>query len=233
MRLAPPVALAALFALLAGCAAPGPAGSGAAVEAPTFRSGDRWVYRVHSGWANPLVFDETWTVTAAGPAGIDFSVVGQGPGVDERRTERWSAPGLVTQGALFDSETRRFDAPLELYRFPLQAGQRWDQRVGNFNEFTNRAGIISRTVQVVGFEKVTVPAGTFDALRLQVFITLDDGEFWRWPTRCTYEVWYAPAVRGIVRERKRAGYVEKSGFDTGISPAQNETIELLSFTPGG
>jgi len=234
MPFAAAVALAALLTLVAGCAGPGGgAGSGPAVEAPTYRTGDRWVYRVQSGWANPLLFDETWTVTSIGPGGIEVSVVGKGQGIDERRTERWSAPGLVTQGSLMDSETRRFDTPLERYRFPLRSGERWSQRVGNFNEFTGRQGTISRTVQVLGFEKVTVPAGTFDAIRLQIFTTLDDEEFWRWPTRCTYEAWYSPAVRGIVRERKRASYLEKGGgLDSGALPAQNETIELVSFTPG-
>ena len=234
MPIAAAVVLAALLVLLTGCAGvPGGSGSGPAVEAPTYRTGDRWVYRVQSGWANPLVFDETWTVTSIAPAGIEVSVVGKGAGVDERRTERWSAPGLVTQGALMDSETRRFDTPLERFRFPMQAGDRWSQRIGNFNEFLGRQGTISRTVQVHGIEKVTVPAGTYDAIRLLVFTTLDDEEFWRWPTRATYEVWYAPAVRGVVRERKRATYLQKGGsLDSGVLPAQNETIELLSFTPG-
>jgi hypothetical protein len=64
---------------------------------------------------------------------------------------------------------------------------------------------------------------------------LDDEEFWRWPTDCTYTIWYAPAVRGAVRERKRADYLEKSGGPDagGRLPAQNTTVELLSFTPGG
>ena len=32
---------------------------------------------------------------------------------------------------------------------------------------------------VGGYEKITTPAGTFDAIRLKVFMRLDDETFWR------------------------------------------------------
>ncbi len=63
---------------------------------------------------------------------------------------------------------------------------------------------------------MTTPAGTFDALAMHVVMHLDDEEFWRYATECNYTVWYAPAVRGVVREEKRAQYLEKGGdFDFG------------------
>ena len=87
---------------------------------------------------------------------------------------------------------------------------------------------------VRGWETVTTPAGTFDALAMHVVMWLDDEEFWRFPTECNYTVWYAPAVRGVVREVKRAQYREKGGdFDSGAQiRTQNAVVELLSFTPG-
>jgi hypothetical protein len=39
---------------------------------------------------------------------------------------------------------------------------------------------------------------------------LDDKEFWRGPITRTYSVWYAPAVRHVVREERDADYIEKS-----------------------
>ena len=65
---------------------------------------------------------------------------------------------------------------------------------------------------------------------------LDDETFWRYATTCNYAVWYAPAVRGVVREERRAQYVEK-GTDNaggaGTIRTQYGTVELVSFTPGG
>jgi hypothetical protein len=235
------VAVPALALLaIAGCATPGTSDvapssqARAAVEAPQYRVGDRWVYRVRDGWRNPVVYEETQTVTSIAPDGVTVRVTMKGERVNGERIEKWSAPGLVVQGALFDIETRRFATPLERYRFPLQPGATWNQFVDNYNEFTDREGRINRYVRVAGFDRVTTPAGTFDAVRLLVIMRLDDEEFWRWPTDCTYTVWYAPAAKASVREVKRADYLERaSGPDAKARlPSQNALVELVSFTPG-
>lgn len=223
------------LALLPGCATldGGTAGDAVLAEAPGYRVGDRWVYRVTSGWRMPLDWEETQTVTAVDAGGATVAVAVRGPRISLDRVERWTGPGLVAQGALFDIETRRFREPLVRYRFPLRAGARWNQFVDNYNEFLDREGVINRYVRVAGVERVTTPAGTFEAVRMQVFMRLDDGEFWRWPTDCTYTIWYAPAAKATVREVRRADYLERgNGMEAGRLPAQDARIELVSFTPG-
>ena len=64
-------------------------------------------------------------------------------------------------------------------------------------------------MRVGGWEKVSTPAGAFDAIRMRVLMRLDDEEFWRYPTTCNYLVWYAPAVGAPVREEKEAEYYER------------------------
>ena len=60
-----------------------------------------------------------------------------------------------------------------------------------------------------------------------------DDEVWRYPTQCSYVAWYAPEVRGIVREEKKADYMERGGIDTaGRIRSQNATVTLTRFTPG-
>jgi hypothetical protein len=228
--LAAPLALAAL---LGGCAMGGVGSSSqpASVEAPQYRVGDRWVYRITEGYRVKAIYDETHTVTGIGADGITVEVVMKGPRLDAVRTERWPSPGRVTQGSLFDVETRRFREPLERYRFPLVTGSTWNERPHNFNEYLKREGQISHYVRVGGLEKVTTPAGTFDAVRLSVMMRLDDEEFWRYPTECNYVVWYAPAVKAAVREMRRAEYQERS-YPYPRLEAQSAVIELVSFTPG-
>ena len=228
------------MSLLSACAGPqGPmaatAGrSGPAVASPQFRVGDRWVYRIRDGFRAAQIYEETHVVTANGPDGVNVQVTVTGPVPTFTRVERWLDAGRVAQGSLFDIETRRFREPLERYRFPLQPGASWNQFVDNYNELTMREGRINRYVRVGGHERVTTPAGTFDAIRLDIVMRLDDDEFWRWPTDCTYTVWYAPAAKAAVREVRRAGYVEKGGGNSpGRLPAQNALIELVSFTAGG
>jgi hypothetical protein len=224
------------LAALAGCAGgPGGAGSGPAADAPVYRVGDRWVYHGDDGFRVKTEWDETHEVTAIGPDGITVRITLKGPSTDVTRTELWSAPGQVKVGAVYDNETRRFAVPLERYDFPLAAGKVWNQWAANYNEATQESGSINRWVRVGGWEKVGTPAGTFDAISMQVVMRLDDETFWRWPTTCNYAVWYAPAAHAIVREERRAQYVEKSGDAAsggGTIRTQFGVLELISFTPG-
>lgn len=238
--LTPPPALrtglaVAALASLAGCAGVGSQGSGPAAEAPAYRVGDRWVYHVEDGYRQKTVWEETHEVIAMAADGLTVRIAQKGPATDVTRTEIWSAPGQVKVGAVYDSETRRFANPLQRYDFPLADGKVWNQRVDNYNEAAKTAGNINRYVRVGGWDKVATAAGTFDAISMQVIMHLDDDQFWRTATSCNYLVWYAPAVRGIVREDKNAGYLEKGGDDRsggGYIRTQHTTVELVSFTPG-
>ena len=232
------LAACSVIAMISACAGPEvsvTASPAPAADSPQMRVGDRWVYRVREGYRVKQDFEETHTVTAVGADGITVRVVVTGAGTTVERVEKWLDPGRVAQGTLFDIETRRFREPLQRYRFPLRSGASWSQFVDNYNEMTMREGRINRYVHVGGHERVTTPAGTYDAIRLNVVMHLDDGEFWRWPTDCTYTVWYAPAVKAAVREVRRADYLEKgSGKDAAARlPSQNALIELVSFTAGG
>jgi hypothetical protein len=227
--------VAGMLAALAGCAGAPPGGdSGPAAEAPAYRVGDRWIYHGDDGFRLKTEWDETREVTAIGPDAIVVRITLKG-GMSVARTEVWSAPGQVRVGAVYDNQTRRFEVPLERYDFPLAPGKSWNQWVKNYNEFTKETGEINRYVRVGGWEKVATPAGTFDAIRMQVLMRLDDGTFWRWPTTCNYAVWYAPAARAVVRAELDAQYAEKDGgLDGGASVrTQHGVLELVSFTPGG
>jgi len=225
---------------LGGCASGGSGGEVRRAEAPVdapppaYRVGDTWVYRVDQAFRNAPDYTETQAVTGLGVDGIEVRIVARIGDMDVDRIERWPAPGLVLQGSLLDIETRRFAAPLERYRFPLSAGMSWNQWVDQVNETGRTRGKINRYVRVAGSDRVTTPAGTFDAVRMSVVMRLDDEDAFRHATQASHIVWYAPAVRATVREERRAEYREKgSGRDAFANiPVQNEVAELVSFTPG-
>jgi hypothetical protein len=230
------IVLLALVALTGGCAGIDQRGdtSGPVAAAPSPAVGARWTYRGREGFRVPIVWEETHEVTAVGTNGITVRVTQKGPTLDVVREEVFAAPGVVRTGALMDVETRRFTEPLIRYRFPLAPGEAWNQWVDNFNETTNKAGRINRYVRVGGWEKVSTPAGMFDAIRMRVIMRLDDEEFWRYPTTCNYLVWYAPAVGAPVREEKDAEYYERGEEmdGQGAIRAQHTLLELTSYSPG-
>jgi hypothetical protein len=229
------ITLLALVALTGGCAGIDQRGdaSGPVAAAPSPAVGARWTYRGREGFRVPVVWEETHEVTAVGATGITIRVTQKGPTLDVVREEVLAAPGVVRAGALMDVETRRFTEPLIRYRFPLAPGEAWNQWVDNFNETTNKAGQINRYVRVGGWEKVSTPAGVFDAIRMRVIMRLDDEEFWRYPTTCNYLVWYAPAVGAPVREEKDAEYYERGEEmdGQGAVRAQHTLLELMSYSP--
>lgn len=219
-------------AMLAGCSMLPVMGGGPPAEAPAFAVGDRWVYRAKDGFMRPVVWEETREVVSASPSGYTVRITQRGPGVENVRTEQWSSPGRVKVGALFDAETRRFEQDLDRYDFPLAPGKTWNQWVRNYNEDAKKSGEINRWAHVGGWRSIATPAGTFDAVAIEVVMHLDDAEFWRTQTDCAYRIWYAPAVKGIVREEKEAQYIEKSGRDSPAIRSQSALLELVSFTPG-
>jgi hypothetical protein len=224
--------LAASAAMLPGCVVVGGA-AGPPAPAPVYRVGDRWVYGAKDGFRLPVVWDETHEVIAVDAQGIAIRVTQKGPTVDNTRVERLQAPGVVTTGALFDSETRVFKTPLLRYRFPLAQGESWNQFVENYDESTKQGGQINRYVKVGGWEKVQVPAGEFDAINLRVIMRLDDETFWRYATECNYEIWWSPATGASVREVKSAQYLDKGDAMNAVAHrSQNATLELASFTRG-
>ena len=228
--------LAVASMLIAACATTDERGDvgGPVANAPTPAVGARWTYRGREGFRSPLIWEETHEVTAASAAGITVRVTAKGGWLDIQRQEMLVAPGVVRSGALMDIETRRFATPLERFRFPLAPGETWNQWVDNYNETTQREGRINRYVRVGGWEKVSTPAGEFDAIRMRVLMRLDDEEFWRYPTTCNYVIWYAPAVGAPVREEKEAEYLERGDPKDGQGAirAQHTLLELVSYSPG-
>ncbi len=207
--------------------------SGPPAPAPDYRVGDRWVYHVVQGYRAKVEWDETHEVTSVAPDGITVRVSVNGPTINVERVEKWSAPGVVLQGAVYEAETDRFDPPLVRYRFPLATGETWDQRVRDLDQPPGPYGPISRFTSVGRYEKITTPAGTYDAIGMNVIMQLDDETFWRFATQCNYIVWYAPAVGASVREERRSQWRDKGGQDAAAyHPGQNEVIELVSFTRG-
>jgi len=206
---------------------------GTPAPAPQVRVGDTWVYHIVDGYRAKIVWDETHEVTAVAPDGITVKVTAKGSTFNGERIEKWPSPGVVSQGAVYEDETNRFDPPLVRYQFPLTPGSRWSQRMQNLDKPSAPYGGIARSVSVRGYEQVATPAGTFDAIRLNVIMQMDDEEFWRWPTECNYVIWYAPSVGASVREQKRSGWRDKGGQDAvAYHPGQNAEIELVSFRRG-
>jgi hypothetical protein len=206
--------------------------AGPAAQAPQPRVGDRWVYRATDGYRNEIAWQETYEVTSVAPDAINVKVNVKGAGVDHTRTEIWSGPGVMTQGAILEAETRRFEPGWIRYRYPMATGDSWSQSIRNPETQPGPYGPMQSKVTVGGYEKVTTPAGTYNAIKLRYFLRMDDETFWHLPTEADYYVWYAPELGVLVREEKRSRTIQK-GHNAGSANFGTRAIyQLVSFTRG-
>lgn len=85
------------------------------------------------------------------------------------------------------------------------------------------------SAEIQGWERVTVPAGTFKALRVRVAgrRSAPIGGRNAFAGRFEMTAWYAPDVKRIVRQEQRIWTAD------GISPAlsADEVFELLAYRP--
>jgi hypothetical protein len=172
-------------------------------EAPDIRVGDRWSfvvwYTVPSTTPN-----REWIVTSVGASGIEA-------------TENGEPLRLTRELGVVDSPQTASSNP-KVLDFPLTVGKRW--RYANDWAFKPKGsrGSIDVDVSVISFEKVKVPAGEFDAFKLESIERLSGrspaGSVYDGETTRTY--WYAPSVRAIVKSVSRNPYLGPS------------TVELVS-----
>ena len=89
--------------------------------------------------------------------------------------------------------------------FPLEVGKKWSFKYNFANKTNEGKGRVQLDAEVLAYEKVTVPAGSFDAFRIQA------KGFWnndasRQNGRSKFIYWYAPAARSVVRTEYEDGY---------------------------
>jgi hypothetical protein len=227
------IASSILFAAFALASVTAPAANAQSAAAPTMKVGDRWVYDVKSGIGlTSITYQETREVTAVGAGGLKIRVTGKtANGADFSRIEDFVAPGSLRSGTLCLDEMRRYPTPLQRIAFPIAPGQRSSKWVNVVSDPGGSKGQINYSFRTRSWDKLTTPAGAFDAIRIDVLMTLDDSGPFRNGTTCNFTYWYSPAVRGTVRERRSAQYTEIAEMHQTI-PVLNASYELASFTPG-
>jgi hypothetical protein len=183
-------------------------------SAPSFKEGDTWQFNiarqggvVSSTESNDGIYELTF---AQGKLKL-FEVSGN------QKTEIEPNPDGPTQGllTLVGKSEQRPDL-----KFPLSEGQKW-----SYEYQTRPAGLRqdqkrSVEINVAGIEKVTTPAGAFDAYKLIKSESWSTGKgAGRGGNSVTY--FFSPETRSIVKRSSRS---EGSGA--------NIETELIKFTPG-
>ena len=166
-------------------------------QRPVVKPGDAWRF-VEYYTVPSTVPTRHWVITRVTPSGIEG-------------TENGEPLRLTPELNVLDSPRTRESVPGAL-RFPLEVGKRWRYESEWLFKAKGSKGTMSVEVVVVGHEKVSVPAGEFDAFKLVATRRMRGvagiGSTIDAESGTTY--WYAPSVRAIVKAVNRNPYLGPS-----------------------
>lgn len=183
--------LGVVLLALAGCAAgaspptqagarPEPPPAAAPLTAPAWQVGDRWVYDWTSGKESGTKTIEVVDVREV--RGVRYSVVRL------EDSEHYYTAALHWAFAVREGKVEARMVPAQpWFVWPLTPGARWVHQ----GRFEQREGAVTHDDRftVIGPERVEVPAGRYEAVKLVRETNRQDGD----------EYWYAPDVRWYAR----------------------------------
>jgi hypothetical protein len=152
-------------------------------DRPNVHVGDWWLFAIYSGPTplNPHLVRVVTSITADGIKG----------------TESDKPLSLTLDLNNIDSP-RRSSSDLRLLSFPLEVGKQWTFADNYVLKDSGETGRSEIDVMVVSYEKVLVPAGEFDAFKLEAKGSYNgsagNGRITQW------SYWYAPVAHAIVKE---------------------------------
>jgi hypothetical protein len=155
---------------------------------PVWRAGERWIYAWTAGTEKGVKTSEVRGVREV--KGVPYQVMRMEP-IDVYFTVdlHWAWAASVSESRV----TARAVPPLPWFTWPLQVGKRWEYQ--GVLEEQQRKESLRASYKVVGVEKIEVPAGTFQAVKVvrEVNGSVVD------------EYWYAPDSRWYVKWVGRRG----------------------------
>jgi hypothetical protein len=188
------VAIASLF-----CVFPAGVGLGqtppAKVDRPDIKVGDSWTYNRIDGNTKVKEFSTVVSVTAVDDKGIQLESKRTDTGAVETTVRNKDFNKLTTN---LPPRKTTFGPYHPEFSFPLEVGKTWEQTVTTTrSDQADWKTTAPLKAKIVGWERVTVPAGTFNALKIEInglYDGLDPRG--RWNGTIAETIWYVPELKG-------------------------------------
>lgn len=158
---------------------------------PDVKVGDLWTYQIKDGFTSDPLGEFTHRVVEVGDKEITVQLTNKGNGKRELRyfTRDWNGTDL--NGTVFEPYYPE-------YRFPMVVGESWRQAYRSATR-DGKSFQAYQKVRVLAYEKVHVPAGDFDAYKLEIRNESVSTDANQNRTEAVITSWYAPAANKYVR----------------------------------
>jgi hypothetical protein len=162
------------------------------LNAPEVHVGDSWTYSHTDGFTNEVTAEVRRRVVDV--SDTEITTIQEIKGTKDQRTiyydRNWNT---VDDGMV------KYTPSLDSLRFPLHASDIWKRKYQGRVLTTGREGVCYVTGKVAGQESVTVPAGTFDTVKIQDQVECQGTDADTVVRTFKNTVWYAPSVKRVVR----------------------------------
>ena len=200
----------AAVSMIAGCSsAPQyvPTDAPAAVTAPQVKVGDYWDYAVRDGYTGIPRGVYRYEVVRVDPDHIVVKLTSDGRDLDTLvYASGWNGRELP----LTSLQRFRYDPSSVDFVYPLEPGKTWKTVVNATDVATGRQFRAHVHGKVVGWERVTVPAGQFDALKVQRALFAGNMEGSQTQEEVRETDWYVPSVRRSVLTQTSSQHFDSS-----------------------
>ena len=201
-----------LLASVVAAAAIVAAGAGPAAAAAA-AAGDTYVYRVSNGYSKEPRGQISYRIERVDADRIAVSVTPDSPALGQAYHVIYTHEGNWLRHPLANHDRPveyEFAQPYPAYAFPLDPGKSWSVRVDATNPAAAKISNVRVDGTVLGTERIRVPAGEFDTIRIRRLVYAGDWDGFLRETNIMETEWYAPALGRAVRSESRSEWKDLS-----------------------
>lgn len=208
-------------------------------------AGDTAVYRIINAYNGEMRGELRYRVERIDAGQVVMSAISSSPTEGLPHTEIYTPDGNWLRRPVVNHDIPveySFDPPYPAYAFPLAPGKSWSTRVSATNQASGRRNSVRIDGRVLGTERVTTPAGSFDTFKIRRQVYAGDWDGFLAETNITEFDWYAPALGRAVRTERRSTWFDRSRmldgpglFTGGYLELRGDwsVYELISYVRGG
>jgi hypothetical protein len=179
----------------------------ASIAPAAVKVGDFWEYRVTDAYTG---FDRglyRYEVSHTDPNRVVVDISRDGQRIDALvYTSGWN--GL--EHPLTNLQRFQYQPAFPAYAYPLEPGKSWYTVVNATDPMTRQTYRVHTRGKVVGWERIRVPAGEFDALRIQRQVFAGNSDAVRTQEIADETDWYVPALRRAARTQASSEHFDNS-----------------------
>ena len=193
--------------------------------------GDAYTYRLTNGFTREIGGQIRYEVTAASTAqGQVVTVTTDSPLIGPDRTEIHTTDGQWLRRPL-DSHGINVEYEFSPALPSMSSGKAWSTRVNAKVPSENASRSVRIDGEVLGNERIRVPAGEFDTVKIRRIIYSGDRDFLKGETRIVDIDWFAPALGRTVRSETRSYWRQFSCGRYGCDFTGNWNVLELTEAP--